>query len=295
MVSPVIYGLQGLELSESERLFFTLANPFGYILFKRNIDTPQQLKALVASLKSLNKHAKVEILIDQEGGRVARLKPPHFGAYPSMEELITNTTDPKQAIEDNFLKLGLELATYGITINCAPVLDLRIEGADDIIGDRSFGSDPFVVASLAQAAITGLARAHVGSIIKHIPGHGRALVDSHLHLPIVKESLEVLAATDFAAFKLVAPYAKYAMTAHITYEAIDPDAPATLSKKVISYIREVIGFKGIIMTDDLSMKALDSSFRDRVHKSLRAGCNLILHCNGNMAEMQEIQAAILAY
>lgn len=291
IISPVIFGFKGLELSEEEISFFKESRPFGYILFKRNIDTPAQVKALNQQLRIIDDSYSPEILIDQEGGRVARLKPPHFQEFPSMEDLLKNGGDLEK-IRSNFKHLGKELYDLGFTIDCAPVADLRIEGADNIIGDRSFGDDPVFVAQCAKAVILGLNDSNIEGIIKHIPGHGRALVDSHLALPRVTESLATLESTDFLAFKQLASTAKYAMTAHIIYEALDPNHPATLSKIVVDYIRNKIGFKGILMTDDLSMKALSGSMSELSMSALAAGCDLLLHCNGEMSEMLDIVKAV---
>lgn len=288
-VSPVIFGFSSTELNPAEIEFFRKVRPFGYILFSRNIAGSEQVKHLNAQLRALDASYQPQILVDQEGGRVARLRPPFFDDYPSMESLVPQG---HKAIEENFHRLGSELREHGFTVNCAPVLDLKFEYADKIIGDRSFGDDPIEVAKCAKFALKGLNSAGIEGVIKHIPGHGRALVDSHLKLPIVDTSLEELDATDFKAFKEIAADAKYAMTAHIIYSSLDPQLPATLSPKVIAYIRNEINFKGLIMTDDLSMEALSGSFAQRTKLALSAGCDLILHCNGKMAEMLEIAEAL---
>jgi beta-N-acetylhexosaminidase len=277
-VSRAIFGISSTTLTAEEVNFFQTVRPYGYILFARNITDGPQLSALVKSIRDISPDYNAHVFIDQEGGRVARLKAPNFNSYPSMKTLVDGANSELEAfssIEENFFKLGSELMHYGIDCDCAPVVDIVVDGAHDIIGDRSFGSDP-------------IKRAGVDGVIKHIPGHGRALVDSHLDLPVVNEPLDVLEKTDFAAFKLLANSAPYAMTAHVVYTSLDPEQPATLSSTVIDYIRNVIGFKGLLMTDDLSMKALAGTMTELTIASYNAGCDLILHCNGNMDEMQEI-------
>ncbi len=289
MSKPVIFGCAGKTLSKEEREFFTKHQPYGFILFARNIETPEQVKALVNELRSTVKH-HAPILIDQEGGRVCRLKPPHWphppacGAFESAEE-------PEQAAYNSGKDIAMELSALGIDVDCAPMIDVRQKDAHDIVGDRAFSDNPEKVIKLGRAFMKGLQDGGVEPIIKHIPGHGRAKSDSHLELPVVDASLEELRKTDFAPFKALNE-APYAMTAHIIYKAIDPENCATQSKKVIDIIRNEIGFKGQLMTDDLSMKALTGTFKERTKRSLAAGCDLILHCNGEMKEMLEIASAL---
>lgn len=278
---PVIFGFQGKALSEKEKAFFTEHQPFGFILFARNIESPEQVKALVNELKECVEADFMPILIDQEGGRVARLKPPHWPEFPPCGEL-----KMEEAAYDQGYQIGKMLAELGINVDCAPMLDVRQPDAHDIVGDRAFSEDAEEVAKLGLAMANGLMDANVQPIIKHIPGHGRAMCDSHLDLPRVAASLNELA-TDFLPFRRLA-HLPFAMTAHIIYEAIDPENCATQSKAVIDLIRGEIGFKGLIMTDDLSMKALTGTFAERTKRSMEAGCDLILHCNGDMTEMQEI-------
>jgi beta-N-acetylhexosaminidase len=286
-----IYGLQGLELTADERAFFRDADPWGFILFARNVDTAKQVARLTMSLRDcVGRDAP--ILIDQEGGRVARLKPPTWRKAPPAQvfgDLFLR--DPEAGIEAttiNHRLLAHELRAVGVDVDCAPVLDLRIPGADAIIGDRAFGETPEPIATLGRAAMDGLMAGGVAPIIKHIPGHGRAEADSHLELPRVETEHGALSETDFAPFKSLAD-APMAMTAHIVYSDIDPDNPATTSPDMVSkIIRTEIGFDGLLMTDDLSMKALSGSFRDRTERSLAAGCDLLLHCNGDRKEMQQI-------
>ncbi len=285
MTKPLIFGCSSTSLSDEERAFFKAEQPFGFILFARNIDNPEQVKALVEELKSTVKHDFTPILIDQEGGRVARLKQPHWPEFPACGELLVEAASYDQGYE-----IGKMLAELGINVSCAPMLDVRQAGAHDIVGDRALSDDAETVAKLGLAMANGLIDADVQPVIKHIPGHGRAMCDSHLDLPRVTASLEELA-VDFLPFKELA-HMPFAMTAHIIYEAIDAENCATQSKAVIELIRNEIGFKGMIMTDDLSMKALEGSFADRTKRSLEAGCDLILHCNGDMDEMREIAQAV---
>ena len=290
-VSSAIYGLQGLTLSPDEKAFFRDADPWGFILFARNVEGVRQLSRLTMELRDcVGRDAP--ILIDQEGGRVARLRPPTWRAAPAAErfaELFQK--DEEQAIEAtriNHRLLAHELRTVGIDVDCAPCIDLRIDGADAIIGDRAFGRTPEPIIHLGRAAMEGLMAGGVAPIIKHIPGHGRAKADSHLELPVVPEEHGFLSETDFAPFKALAD-APMAMTAHIVYADIDDGYPATQSAEVIgSVIRGEIGFDGLLMTDDLSMKALTGTFRERGEASLKAGCDMLLHCNGDMAEMQAV-------
>lgn len=294
--AAVIFGCEGLALSEQETAFFKQVNPLGFILFARNIDHPEQVKALVASLRE-TVGWNCPILIDQEGGRVARLRPPHWRKYPAVEQFANlykqgKQEEAKEAVYYNYRMLGDELFALGINVDCAPVMDLRFEGAHDIIGDRSFGECPKQVAELAEQNAKGLLDSGVLPIIKHIPGHGRALVDSHEDLPRVDASLETLQQTDFASFKQLASHPWWAMTAHIVYEAIDDALPATQSTKVIRLIREEIGFDGFLISDDLSMKALGGTYEERASKSLAAGCDAVLHCNGDMKEMQAVAKGV---
>ena len=289
MSKPVIFGCIGTSLTQEEREFFEAEQPYGFIIFKRNIENPAQVKALVNELKSTVKHKFVPVLIDQEGGRVARLKPPHWPEFPCCGAFET-MPDSEDAAYNGGLAIATELKNIGVNVDCAPMLDVRQPDAHDIVGDRAFSTDPEIVAKLGRAFMDGLKSGGVLPIIKHIPGHGRAMADSHFELPRVKASRAELEA-DFYPFRKLND-APYAMTAHIIYEAIDPENCATQSKKVIEIIRNNIGFKGLIMTDDLSMKALTGTFAERTKRSLDAGCDIILHCNGDMAEMREIAAAL---
>lgn len=301
-MKSLIFGLSGLTLSEEEREFFLANEPHGFILFSRNCETREQIIAVTSGLRSLFPGRKdLRIFIDQEGGRVTRIKPPIINKlYPAAKTFdeIENSKIAYLSVLQNYHELMEELMSLGIDSTCAPVVDLFFEGSDDIVGDRSFGSDPVKVSNLAKAALRGIEEVGGHGVIKHIPGHGRATCDSHLFLPIVRASLEELSATDFEAFRLIPLNSnRYAMTAHIIYEALDPDNPATLSKKVIDYIRTNIKFIGKIMTDDISMKALIGSgnLSQITKKALNAGCDLILHCNGNIDEMREVAYAYDEY
>jgi len=288
----VILGCSGEHLTASERDFFAGADPLGFILFRRNCGSPDQLRDLVDSLRGCVGRDDAPILIDQEGGRVARLRPPHWRRYPSAARL-ASLPDPSAA---EAARLGArliadDLARIGITVNCLPVLDLPTSGADPIIGDRAYGEDPERVARLAGAVCAGLLDGGVLPVLKHTPGHGRARVDSHYACPRVETSFEELVRTDFAPFRALAAM-PWAMTAHIVYSAIDPTAPATLSRRVVAeIIRGEIGFDGVLVSDDLSMRALGGGLGERTRRALDAGCDLALHCNGDPDEMQEVVAA----
>jgi len=287
-IASVIYGLSGTVLSPDEKAFFRDIDPWGFILFARNIEGINQVSRLTLELRDcVGRDAP--ILIDQEGGRVARLRPPTWRAAPAAQRFADLwKVDEELAIEAtriNHRLLAHELRTIGIDVDCAPVADLRIEGADAIIGDRAFGTTPEPIIHLGRAAMDGLMAGGVAPIIKHIPGHGRAQADSHLELPVVPEERGLLSETDFAPFKGLND-APMAMTAHIVYSDIDRDLPATQSADVVNkVVRGEIGFDGLLMTDDLSMKALTGTFRERGELSLKAGCDMLLHCNGQMSEM----------
>ena len=258
----------------------------GAILFSRNIEDPAQLRALVADIRAeLGEGAPV--LVDQEGGRVARLRAPHWPEFPAAAAF---ESLPEEAARANAALLGLECRAVGFDVVCAPVLDLRLPGRHAIIGDRAFGPDPAEVARLGRAWVLGLQEAGCVPVIKHIPGHGRAAVDSHLELPRVSASRDELA-EDCAPFAALADSGAWAMTAHILYEALDPTLPATLSETVIGrVIRHAIGFDGVLVSDDLCMKALRGEPADLAQQAIAAGCDLVLHCNGDPAETAELLA-----
>jgi len=291
---PVIFGFSSTTLTEEEKRFFKDVGPIGFIVFSRNIQDKDQLKSLTDSIRDLM-GGEVLILIDQEGGRVARLREPNWPKYPA-GEYFSNLYDsnPEKAKEElfiNFENIAKDLNEVGINVNCAPVLDILSPKTHDVIGDRAYGDNPKKVSDLALVVCEALLSKDVYPIIKHIPGHGLGACDSHLELPIVDEILNDLQNNDFAPFKDLKDQ-KFAMTAHIKYSSIDSDNCTTMSTKVIDIIRNQIGFKNILMSDDLSMKALKGSFYDRTKKTLEAGCDLILHCNGDMNEMREINTAL---
>jgi beta-N-acetylhexosaminidase len=290
--SAVIFGCAGPSLSASEREFFRDADPLGFILFQRNCETPEQVRTLVAALRDSIGRADALILIDQEGGRVQRLKPPHWRAYPAPARLAAlGGARAREAVWLGARLIADDLARLGITVDCLPVLDIPATGADPVIGDRAYGDKPDSVAALGRAACEGLLDGGVLPVIKHVPGHGRATVDSHLALPRVEAPRALLQATDFAPFRALADM-PLAMTAHIVYTALDAERPATLSRRVIDeVIRGEIGLDGLLLSDDLSMRALGGSFAQRTMGALDAGCDVVLHCNGDRAEMTEIAEA----
>jgi beta-N-acetylhexosaminidase len=288
----IVLGCAGESLTGFERRFFPAADPVGFILFRRNCSSPGQVRELVTALRGCVGRDDAPVLIDQEGGRVARLRPPHWRLYPSAARLAT-LPDPLAATA---ARLGARLIAddlqgLGITVNCLPVLDLPVLGADPVIGDRAYGSEPGRVSRLGRAACEGLLAGGVLPVIKHIPGHGRARVDSHSACPQVETGHDKLSRTDFAPFRALAAM-PWAMTAHIVYAAIDARAPATLSGRVVTeVIRGEIGFDGVLVSDDLSMQALGGEICERTQRAFRAGCDLALHCNGNPGEMEAIAAA----
>jgi len=288
----VILGCTGLTLSAWERDFYRDADPFGFILFARNCESPSQVRRLTAALRDAVGRADAPILIDQEGGRVARLKPPVWSEWPApalFGQLYL--TDPALALEGaelNARSIARTLIDLGIDVDCAPLADLLLPGAHDIIGDRSFGADPSAVAALCTATARGFLSSGVLPVVKHLPGHGRASVDSHLALPTVETDRAELTRTDFEAFRQTCD-CPWGMTAHVVYTAIDPSRPATTSPEVIeSVVRGTIGFDGLLLSDDLSMKALSGTLAARVAESQAAGCDVALHCNGDTSEMQAV-------
>lgn len=294
-MKPVIFGIKSDELSAEEKEFFLASKPMGFIIFTRNIRSGAQLTQLIMNLKSLFLERETLILIDQEGGRVQRYSAPHTVKYQAPASFIELMAKGEEAAlsacyESNY-NMALELARLGINVNCTPVADLRIEGAHNVIGDRSFGDDVAIVAKFCLKVLQAHKDAGIIPVVKHIPGHGRAKEDSHYKLPVIDTSLDILEETDFKVFSLFAGDAEFAMTAHAVYQAID-NMPATHSKATIDYIRNQIGFRGKIITDCLTMEALGGSFANRAIKSLEAGCDILLHCNGNMDQMIEIVEAI---
>lgn len=292
---PAIYGFEGPELTASERDFFRDADPAGFILFKRNCETREQLRSLTDSLRQLTGRPDLPILIDQEGGRVARMKPPEWVAFPAAERFAQlYQLAPSTAIEaarSNARAIGLMLRDVGINVNALPLLDVRQEGASDIIGDRALGSQPMQVAALGRAVLDGLASTGVVGIIKHIPGHGRALVDSHHELPVVTATADELE-VDLEPFERLSS-APMGMMAHVVYTAWDADHPSSQSPFVIEHIvRQRIGFDGFLMSDDSNMNALTGSQAERAAACVGAGCDVALPCNGVLSDNVEIAKAL---
>jgi beta-N-acetylhexosaminidase len=295
MVRAFISGCSGHDLTPAEMSFFREAEPWGLILFRRNVGSPEQVLRLTSTFRDAVGRADAPVLVDQEGGRVQRLSPPHWQAYPSARRLGgIHANDPlvrREVVRLNARLIAHDLRRVGITVDCLPVLDVPIPGSHDIIGDRAFASEAETIGVLGRAAAEGLLAGCVLPVIKHIPGHGRAAVDSHLDLPVVEASLPELEGQDFVPFRLLADMPA-AMTAHVVYTAIDPSAPGTTSRTVIRRIvREAIGFDGLLMSDDLSMQALRGSLGERAAAALKAGCDVALHCSGVMAEMEQVAAA----
>jgi beta-N-acetylhexosaminidase len=291
---PVIYGIAGTCLSDEEKYFFKKNGALGFIIFARNIENKGQLKDLTNSLRDLME-GEVLILVDQEGGRVARLKEPHWKKYPTGKYFADiyqeNPALAKEELYRNFQEIASDLIEVGINVNCAPVLDILSEKTHQVIGDRAYGNNAHQVSQLGKVVCEALLSKNVYPVIKHIPGHGLGTSDSHLELPIVDANLNYLRQNEFVPFRKLNDQ-KFAMTAHILYNAIDDKNCATVSKKAIDLIRNEIGFKNILMSDDVSMKALKGSFFNKTKDILEAGCDIVLHCNGDMKEMLEINSAL---
>ncbi len=289
-----ITGVSGLELNADEREFIRAERPWGFILFKRNIETPDQVAHLVQELRKAVGKADAPVLIDQEGGRVQRLGPPHWPVYPpgAVFDTLYNI-DPALGLNAARLSsrlIAADLADLGITVDCLPLADVPVAGADAVIGNRAYGTEPKKVAAIARAVTEGLEQGGVLPVLKHIPGHGRATADTHFRLPEVDTSKKELERTDFAAFQPLADL-PMAMTAHVVFSALDPAHPATTSATIIEQvIRGVIGFQGLLMSDDVSMNALSGSIAERTRAIFAAGCDVVLHCNGKLDEMREVVA-----
>jgi len=295
MTRAFIAGCSGATLTHEEDAFFRDAAPWGFIRFRRTIETREQVRALCDALRDTVGRADAPILIDQEGGRVQRMGPPHWPKYPAGSAYgRVHANDP--LVRRELARLGARLMAHdllavGINVDCVPVLDVPVQGSHEIIGDRAYGRDPETVAVLGRAAAEGLLAGGVLPVIKHVPGHGRAFADSHLALPVVEAAREELEAHDFPPFRILADM-PLAMSAHVVYTALDPERPATTSPVVIrDVIRGHIGYDGLLMTDDLSMHALSGSFRDRAEAAFAAGCDMALHCNGRMEEMAPVAEA----
>lgn len=295
----IIVGCAGPSLTADERAFFRDADPWGFILFKRNVASREQVRALTDALRETVGRADAPVLVDQEGGRVQRMGPPHWPAYPPGAAYRAAAADDHEGRA--LARLGARLIAHdlrevGINVDCVPVLDVPVEGAHSVIGDRAYGADPATVSLYGRAAAEGLIAGGVLPVIKHMPGHGRAFADSHHDLPVVDTPLDELEAHDFEPFRALADM-PLAMTAHVVYTAIDPDRPATTSPKVMAEIlRGSIGYDGLVMSDDLSMNALRGTLAERARASFAAGCDVGLHCNGDMGEMKQVagEAPVLA-
>lgn len=290
-MTPAIFGIAGPALSPDERAFFREADPVGYILFKRNCVDRAQMKTLTDALRDLHGRVDLPILIDQEGGRVARMQPPEWPAFPAGAAFgALYDTAPVSAIEAaraNAEALGLMLAEVGVSVDCLPLLDVRQAHANEVIGDRAYAHDPLAVAAIGRAVLEGLAAAGIVGVIKHMPGHGRVLVDSHKALPVV-DATDAELAEDLLPFQRLAG-APMGMSAHIVYTAWDDARPGTLSPYVVgTIIRERIGFDGLLMTDDIDMKALSGTAAEKACGALAAGCDVVLDCWARMDEMVAI-------
>jgi len=298
MSQAILFGCAGPVLAAEERSFFRDADPLGFILFRRNCEAPDQLRALIADLRDAVGR-KAPVMIDQEGGRVARLRPPHWPAFPAAGRFgalaVIDPDAAEEAVRANAAAIALTVGAAGIDVVAAPVLDLDLPGADrTVVGDRAFSGDPAVVARLGRAMAEGLLDGGAMPVIKHLPGHGRSRVDSHFALPLVDTDLDTLERTDFAPFRALADL-PWGMTGHLVFAALDPDHPVTQSPTAIrDAVRGRIGFDGVLCSDDLSMGALSGSLPDRASRALAAGCDLALHCNGDLAEMRAIAAAVPA-
>ena len=287
-----ITGVSGPELSAAEREFIRAERPWGFILFKRNIETPEQVTSLVREIRNSIGHPDAPVLIDQEGGRVQRFGPPHWPAYPAGAVFGTlYDVDPTLGLTAARLSARLmaaDLIDLGVTVDCLPLADVPVAGADAVIGNRAYGTEPGKVAAIARAVTEGLEQGGVLPVLKHIPGHGRATADTHFRLPEVDTSKAELERTDFAAFQPLADL-PMAMTAHVVFSALDPAHPATTSATIIEQvIRGVIGFQGLLMSDDVSMNALAGSIAERTRAIVAAGCDMVLHCNGDLDEMRAV-------
>jgi beta-N-acetylhexosaminidase len=287
-----ITGISATELTAAERDFIRAERPWGFILFKRNVDSPAQVARLVGELREAVGEPDAPVLIDQEGGRVQRLGPPHWPVYPPGAVFGSlYDRDPASGLEAARLSnrlIAADLADLGISVDCLPLADVPVAGADNVIGNRAYGTEPAKVAAIGRAVTEGLKQGGVLPVLKHIPGHGRATADSHFRLPTVDTSRDELERTDFAAFIPLADL-PMAMTAHVVFSALDSAQPATTSATIIQQvIRGRIGFQGLLMSDDVSMNALAGSIAERTRAIVAAGCDVVLHCNGKLDEMREV-------
>jgi beta-N-acetylhexosaminidase len=289
-----ITGISGPELGAVEREFIRSARPWGFILFKRNVETPEQVTRLVDELRKEVGEPDAPVLIDQEGGRVQRFGPPHWPAYPA-GAVFGALYEIDRALGLSAARLSArliaaDLIDVGVTVDCLPLADVPVPGSDAVIGNRAYGTEPGKVAAIARAVTEGLEEGGVLPVLKHIPGHGRATADTHFKLPEVDTPKAELERTDFAAFQPLADL-PMAMTAHVVFSALDPAHPATTSATIIEQvIRGMIGFQGLLMSDDVSMNALAGSIAERTRAIFAAGCDMVLHCNGKLDEMREVAA-----
>ena len=292
MTKAFITGVAGPTLSDAERAFLAAERPWGFILFKRNIETPAQVISLVEELRKAVGRPDAPVLIDQEGGRVQRLSPPHWPVYPA-GAVFSRLYDLDSALGLQAARLSArliadDLAKLGVSVDCLPLADVPVAGADAVIGDRAYGTEPAKVAAIARAVTEGLEEGGILPVLKHIPGHGRATADTHFRLPVVDTDKNELERTDFAAFRPLKEL-PMAMTAHVVFSAFDGAQPATTSATMIEQvIRGVIGFQGLLMSDDVSMHALAGSIAERTRAIVAAGCDMVLHCNGKLDEMREV-------
>jgi beta-N-acetylhexosaminidase len=293
--SAFITGLSGPAVTADERAFLREARPWGLILFRRNVQSTAQIAALINEFRGAVGRADAPVLVDQEGGRVQRMGPPQWPAFPPGAAYgRMYDRDPTAGLAAARLGgrlIASDLAAAGITVDCLPLADVPVAESDAVIGDRAYGETPAKVAAIAAALAEGLRQGGVLPVLKHLPGHGRATADSHLRLPVVTADRDTLEASDFAAFRPLARL-PLGMTAHVVFTAIDPDLPATTSATIIGQvIRGFIGFDGLLMSDDLSMGALSGSLAERTRAALAAGCDMALHCNGNLREMEAVAGA----
>ncbi|MDB5627029.1 MAG: beta-N-acetylhexosaminidase [Tardiphaga sp.] len=293
-IRAFITGVSSLTLTDPEREFLRAQRPWGFILFKRNVESPAQVAALVQAMRDCVGAPDAPVLIDQEGGRVQRLGPPHWPIYPPGAVFSTlYDIDPDLGLKAARLSnrlIAADLIDLGITVDCLPLADVPVADADAVIGNRAYGTTPDKVAAIARAVTDGLEQGGVLPVLKHIPGHGRATADTHHQLPVVDTAKTELEAIDFAAFRPLADL-PMAMTAHVVFSAFDPAQPATTSATIIDQvIRGTIGFQGLLMSDDVSMNALDGSIAERTRAIVAAGCDMVLHCNGKLDEMRAVAA-----
>jgi len=295
MAKALITDVTGLSITDEERAFLRDADPWGFILFKRNVGTPDQVRALVDAMREAVRRADAPVLIDQEGGRVQRLGPPHWPSYPPGAHYGNLfDRDPEEGLAAARLGARLiasDLTALGITVDCLPIADVPLSDADPVIGNRAYGTKASKVATIGTAVAQGLMAGGVLPVLKHLPGHGRATVDSHHRLPVVATDRKTLESSDFAAFQPLARL-PLGMTAHVVFSAIDPVAPATTSVTMVAeVIRGFIGFDGLLMSDDLSMNALSGTLAERARATLAAGCDVVLHCNGTLEQRREVADA----